>query len=357
MDFSLSEDHQILSDSLRRYLAQNCDIETRNRAAYTAPYHLPELWKGLADLGVIGAFVREDQGGFGGGAEDVSVVFEELGLALCSEPVLGALLGVRLLAALGQTELAGRVIEGDARAAVAVFEPEVTLELSQLSAQAQKDDAHWRLSGVKSAIYGGPGADHILVAARTWDGIGLFRVDAPDLVCAAMIDGGGIADLVMDDLPAECLSTDCADDIAEALDLGRIALCAEAVGAMTRLVDQTIDYLQQRNQFGRPLASFQALQHRVVDMLVDLEQCRSITISAVARFGTPGQAKHVAMAKHLIGRMGSKIAEEAIQLHGGIGMTWEYPGAHYAKRLVMIDHQLGDRHDHILQLALGQASA
>lgn len=357
MDFSLSEDHQILSDSLRRYLAQSCDIETRNRAAYAAPYHLPELWTGLAGLGVIGAFVSEDQGGFGGRAEDVSVIFEELGRGLCAEPVLGALLGLRLLVALGQTELAESVVEGTARVALAVFEPEATLDLSRLSTRAQDDGAGWRLTGVKSAIYGGPGADHVLVAAQTWDGIGLFRVDAPELTCAAMIDGGGIADLVMDDLPAECLSTDCVGDIAEALDLGRIALCAEAVGAMTRLIDLTVDYLGQRNQFGRPLAAFQVLQHRVVDMMVELEQCRSISISAVARFGTPEQARHTAMAKHLIGRMGAKIAEEAIQLHGGIGMTWEYPGAHYAKRLVMIDHQLGDRYDHIAHLALGQAAA
>ena len=165
---------------------------------------------------------------------------------------------------------------------------------------------------------------------------------------------GCIADLVMEDIPAECLSTDGRDQIEDALDIGRIALCAEAVGAMSHLIDLTVDYMKQRQQFGRSIASFQALQHRVVDMVVELEQARSITIAAVAAFGTPDQRRKVSMAKNLIGRAGRHISEEAIQLHGGIGMTWEYPGAHYAKRLVMIDHQLGDQYDHALRMIAHQ---
>ncbi len=166
-----------------------------------------------------------------------------------------------------------------------------------------------------------------------------------------MVDGGGIGDLVMDGLPAELVSGDAAAMIEETLDLARIALCAEANGAMDRLIAMTTDYLKQRQQFGRPLATFQALQHRLVDMVMELEQSKSITIRAAASFGSVDQARHVAMAKNLIGRAGTKIAEEAIQLHGGIGMTWEYAGSHYAKRLVMIDHQLGDRYDHAGRLA------
>ncbi|KRW97548.1 acyl-CoA dehydrogenase family protein [Paracoccus sp. MKU1] len=355
MDFNLSEDHQLLSDSLRRFLAENYDIETRNRTAYAAPFHAPETWSALAELGVIGAFVPEGQGGYGGTADDVAVIFEELGRGLCSEPMLGTLLGLRLLAALGQTDLAARVIDGETRVALAVSEPQVACDLSCLQATARCEGDVWRLSGRKSAVYGAPGADLVLVVARLADAgenaaLGLFLIHAPESIAAPMIDGGGIADIVLDGLQAECLSTDCAELVEDALDLGRIALCAEAVGAMSHLIEITIDYLRQRKQFGRTLASFQALQHRVVDMVVEREQCRSITIAAVAAYGTPAQARTVSMAKNLIGRMGSWIAEEAIQLHGGIGMTWEYPGSHYAKRLVMIDHQLGDRNDHVLRM-------
>ncbi|UCI31883.1 acyl-CoA dehydrogenase family protein [Mesorhizobium sp. B4-1-4] len=350
MDFNLSVEHQLLSSSLRRYLADNYHVDTRNGCAYEVPYHSPEAWSGLVKIGLIGAFLPEDQGGFGGGAEDVAVIFEELGRGLCAEPVLGALLGLRLLAACGRSDLSEAVIAGNARVALAVYEPHVVCDLNSIEASANRVGETWHLRGRKSAVYGAPGADHVLVAARIERSIGLFLVEKPALIAAAMVDGGGIADIVMDDLPAELLSCNCASAIGDALDLGRIALCAEAVGAAGRLIDLTIDYLKQRKQFGRVLSSFQALQHRVVDMTVELEQCRSITIAAVASYGAPDQARLASMAKNLIGRMGTKIAEEAIQLHGGIGMTWEYPGSHYAKRLVMIDHQLGDRNDHLLRL-------
>ncbi|WBU59225.1 acyl-CoA dehydrogenase family protein [Paracoccus albus] len=352
MDFNLSEDHQMLSDTLRRFLADNYEIETRNEAAYTAPYHSPEMWESLAGLGTVGAFITEETGGFGGTAEDVSVVFEEMGRALSAEPMLGALMGLRLLADFGQDKIVEAIVGGEARCALAVYEPRVAFDLDHIEATARQDGDQWKLQGRKSAIYGAPGADHVLVVARTDQGLGVFLTTTPPLISAAMIDGGGIADLVMDDLAAECLSADARTQIEDALDLGRIALCAEAVGAASHLIDLTVDYMKQRQQFGRSISSFQALQHRVVDMLVDLEQARSITIAAVAAFGTPDQARKVSMAKNLIGRAGRHISEEAIQLHGGIGMTWEYPGAHYAKRLVMIDHQLGDRTDHLQRIIL-----
>lgn len=355
MNFLLSENHQMLSDTLRRFLAETYDINERNRQAFTAPYHSVPTWQSLADLGIIGAFVSEEQGGFGGTAGDVSVVFEELGRSLCAEPVLGALLGLQLLAQFGQQDLVENIVSGRERCALAFAEPRVACDLSEIGAFAQQDGEMWRLNGRKSAAYGAPGAEHLLIVARTDVGVGLFLTKAPALIASAMIDGGGIADIDMDNLSAVCLSPDCQQAIEDALDLGRIALCAEAVGAMTKLVELTVDYLKDRKQFGRPLASFQALQHRVVDMMVELEQSRSITISAVAAYGTPDQSNRVSMAKNLIGRVGTKIAEETIQLHGGIGMTWEFSVSHFAKRLIMIDHQLGDRNDHVLRL-IEQAS-
>lgn len=358
MNFNLSEDHQLLANSLRRYLADNYQIETRNCSAYAAPYHSAGAWAGLAELGVIGAFLSADHGGFGGAAMDVAVVFEELGLRLCAEPVLGTLLGLRLLAKFGRDDLVEAIVAGTARCALAVFEPAATCDLSHVEARARQEGDTWILTGRKSAIYGAPGADCLLVAARTQQGLGLFLLRDPQLVSAGMVDGGGIADLVLDGLPAQCLSVNAQGQIEAELDLGRIALCAEAVGAMSHLIELTVDYLKQRKQFGRRLGDFQALQHRVVDMVVEMEQCRSITLAAVGAYDTGDRARLASMAKNLIGRMGSKIAEEAIQMHGGIGMTWEYPGSHYAKRLVMIDHQLGDRYDHakrLMRLANGAA--
>ncbi len=350
MDFRLSEDHQLLSNSLRRFLADNYDIEARNTRAFEAPYHMKEIWSGLAELGVLGAFVSEERGGFGGSAPDVAVIFEELGRSLCTEPVLGTLMGLRLLAAFGREQEVRSLIAGETRTALAVYEPNSACDISFMEAVARQDGDAWRLSGRKSAVYGAPGAGPILVAAKTDAGIGLFLIEKPDLIAAAMTDGGGVADIVLEDVVAECISTDAGAELEDALDLGRIALCAEAVGGMTMLLEMTVDYLKQRKQFGQSLATFQALQHRVVDMQLELEQCRSIVIAAVAGHGGADQSRTASMAKNLIGRAGLAIAEEAIQLHGGIGMTWELPAAHYAKRLVMIDHQLGDRNDHALRL-------
>ena len=157
-----------------------------------------------------------------------------------------------------------------------------------------------------------------------------------------MIDGGGAAEVILDNTAAVCLAEDAEGALEAALDAGRLALCAEAVGAMDVLLAMTVDFMKQRQQFGRPIAVFQALQHRVVDMAIEIEQCRSITVLAASHLASDQRAKYVAMAKNLIGRTCVKFSEEVIQLHGGIGMTWEYPGAHYAKRLTMIDHQLGD---------------
>ncbi len=343
MDFKLTEDRQMLADILRRYLADQYNFDTRNSVIDTAPFHSPDKWSELSELGLIGAFVHEDQGGFGGTGFDISTVFEELGRALCPEPMLAALMSVRLAADCGAEPLVEEMIAGTKRLALAVFETDAD-SLKLIRSGADKSEGGWRLNGRKSVVYGLPGADGALVAARTGTGIGLFLIEAPETIDYAMIDGGGAGELILDNAAATCLSEDAEDIIEAALDAGRLALCAEAVGVMEVLVDMTVDYLKQRKQFGRPIASFQALQHRAVDMAIEIEQCRSITILAASKMGTDQAGKYIAMAKNLIGRAGTMISEECIQLHGGIGMTWEYPGSHYAKRLSMIDHQLGDRY-------------
>ena len=350
MQFDLSEDHQMLADTLRRVFAKDAGLERRNRVAYVAPFHAPEDWQTLAELGVLGAFLPEAEGGFDGSVGVIAAIFEEVGRSLCVEPLLGTLLAFPILARFGRGDVVRDIIAGGPRAALAFAEPGLACDISQTATCAEMVNGQWRLTGRKCAIYGAPNARFVVVTATTPKGLGVFLVEEPELIEAGMVDGGAIADLILQGTLADCLCEDAGPLVEDVLDIGRIALCAEAVGSMDRLVEMTIDYMKQRLQFGKPLAAFQALQHRVADMVMELEQARSIVIRAVASHGKPEQARYVAMAKNLIGRIGPKISEEAIQLHGGIGMTWECPVAHYSKRVVMIDHQLGDRHDHALRL-------
>ncbi|MBR9824403.1 MAG: acyl-CoA dehydrogenase [Alphaproteobacteria bacterium] len=346
MDFNHTEDRRMISDSLRRYLSEQYDNEFRNKIAYEAPFHAPDKWSELAELGILGALVSEDQGGFGGQGFDIAVVFEELGRGLCAEPMLGNLLALRLYAAFGQSDRVDAIIAGTERAALAIFETDAFVALDEITMTADGDT----LSGRKSVVYGGNSADHILVAAKTAAGTyGLYEVAASDaeVLGYAMIDGGGAAEIVLDKTPAKLIAEDAEDAINAALDAGRLALCAEAVGVMDYLRDIVKDYLMQRQQFGRPIAMFQALQHRLVDFSIEIEQARSIVILAASKLEAEDRALHIARAKNLIGRAGKLVAEEAIQMHGGIGMTWEYAPSHYAKRLTMIDAQLGDTEDQL----------
>lgn len=340
MDFTLTEDRRMLADSLARFLADKCTAEHRAEIAYKAPYHDPALWSGLAEMGIAGAMFPEGAGGFGGAGFDLAVVFETLGRALCPEPMLGLAMAGAVLGA--EDPLAGPALAGEAPLAFGLWE---------LDDELQSCVRGGKLSGRKSVVYGGQAAAHLLVSARDEAGEeGLYAVAAADAQVTpyAMIDGGGAAEIVFDESP--CRKIGGGDCIARAREAGIVALCAEAVGVMDALLDQTTEYLKTRQQFGQAIGKFQALQHRLVDMAVECEQARSITILAAASLGTPEAARHTSMAKNLIGRAGQQIAEEAIQMHGGIAMTWEAPVSHYAKRLTMIDAQLGDRDDHIAQL-------
>lgn len=350
MDFNHTEDRRMLSDSLRRYLNDQYPIEARIEHAYTAPYHMPDKWQEIAELGILAALVPEANGGFGGSGFDVSVVFEELGRGLCVEPILPALLAARVLMQSEDKALLEAVIAGQKKAALAVFEPGNYDDLATLTTKAEASGDGWQLSGEKSVVYGAPQADVLLVAATGPDGLAVFSTETFEVADYAMIDGGGAGDVRLKAAPADLLVADGETALADALDWGRLALCAEAVGAMDTLIDMTVDYLKQRQQFGQPIAMFQALQHRVVDMAIELEQARSITILAASKLGTEDQGRFVAMAKNLVGRAATLVGEESTQLHGGIGMTWEYGGSHYAKRLIMIDRQLGDRYQQLSRL-------
>lgn len=355
MNFEQTEDRRMLADTLNRFLAEQYTVEHRNEIAYEGPYHDPAKWTELSELGVLAALAPEDAGGFGGTGFDISVVFEAMGRGLCPEPFLAALMASRLLAAAGKDQEA--LLSGETRYAVALGEVDAPYSLTELETRARAEGGGHVISGRKCAVYGGQAASVFLVLADLGGAPALFEVQASDaeVVSYGMIDGGGGAEVLLDDTPAKLLLENAGSAVQSAVNAGIVALCAEAVGAMDIALEMTLEYLRTRKQFGVAIGKFQVLQHRSVDMLTQIELARSITISAAAKLDDPDGARIVSMAKNLIGRASRLVAEEAIQMHGGIAMTWEYPVSHFAKRLVMIDHQLGDTDYHLHEVMKGLA--
>ena len=347
MDFNLTEDRRMLCDTLRRYLSDQYGLEHRNSVAYQAPYYDDTKWRELAELGIFAALATEEAGGFGGAGGDISVVFEAMGKALVCEPVLPVLMASRLLYAAAKDQ--SGLLDGSVKYGVAVSEPDAPYDILDITSSA---DASHKVTGRKSAVYGAHAADRILVAARRNGQVNLYKVIAKDakIISYGMIDGGGAGEVLLDNTSAELILENADAAVQDAMDAGVVALCSEAVGAMETAYEMTVDYLKQRKQFGRTIGSFQVLQHRAVDMLTEIEQARSITIKAAAELGGPDASRFAAMAKNMIGRAGRQIAEEAIQMHGGIAMTWEYGVSHYAKRIIMIDHQMGDTDYHLARI-------
>jgi alkylation response protein AidB-like acyl-CoA dehydrogenase len=353
MNFEMSDDRGMLADTLRRALSDTYAFKHRTRVAYEAPFHDPAKWTALAELGLFYAFADEDAGGMGGSGFDIAVVFEELGRALCPEPVLPALMAIRAFAAAG--DVPEGLFSGAIRYAVALGEADAPYDLDGIATRAAKAGEGWALSGRKSVVYGAGVADRLLVLAVAEHRPALFDVAASDAGIAAygMIDGGPAGEVTLDAAPASRLEADPQD----MLDWAALALSAEALGAMEATFIMLTEYLGTRRQFGQPIGAFQALQHRAVDLSIEIEQARSIIIAAAAAMGGPDQSHRASQAKHLVGRIARTVAEEAIQMHGGIAMTWEYPVSHYAKRLVMIDHQFGDTDHHLERLIAALQSA
>lgn len=347
MNFDQSDDRRMMSETLRRYLADAYGFEHRTAVAYDAPFHSHEKWAEMAELGVFYALASEGQGGMGGHGFDIVTVFEELGRALCPEPVLGQLLSASLI-----TD-AEALVTGT-RYALAISEIDAPYDLRDIATVATDG----RINGRKTVVYGAPSADILLVAARHEGGIALFQTNASDadITGYAMIDGGPAGEVFFDDTPADLIMENAQTALQTALDRGALALCAEALGAMVVVQDMLVDYIKTRTQFGQALGTFQTLQHRAINLAIEIEQARSIVILAASADGTEAFAKRAAQAKHLVGKIARQVSEEAIQMHGGIGITWEYPLSHYAKRLVMIDHQLGDSDWHLERLMAGLAT-
>ncbi|MCK0168521.1 acyl-CoA dehydrogenase [Jannaschia sp. S6380] len=352
MNFELSDENRMLQDGLRRYLSDAYDPATRAEAAEAG--FAPEVWSGLAEMGVIGALFAEEQGGFGGGGFDLAVVFEELGRAGAVDPLIDTgVLGGGLLVAFGAD--IEDVIAGGAHLALAHGEPGSRYVLARVATTAVRDGDGWTLSGRKSVVVNAPAAREVLVTARlsgdTADrtGIALFRVaaDALSLRPYPLVGGGMASEIDLDGTPATLLAEDAFDAIADVHARATLAICAEALGLMEAIRALTVDYLRTRKQFGQPIGKFQVLQHRMAEMLIEIEQARSAVINLAGHIDKPDRDRHVAATKNLIGNVARLVVEESIQMHGGIGMTEEYGLAHLARRLTMVDHRFGDALHHL----------
>ena len=374
MDFQLNEEQQMLQDTVGRLVRGEYSFEKRLAFSETDLGFSADFWKQLSELGLTAVPFSEELGGFGGGGVEVRSVMAELGRGLCLEPYMqSVILGGGLISHAGSAsqheKWLGGIASGELKAAAGLQEPQSFYDLNNVETHAGKNGEGYVLNGRKAVVIGGHCADVIVVSARTSgdtrdaDGISLFAL-SPNTAGVERrsyptIDGARGCDITLSDVQ---VSADAllgeegkAGEIIE-YQAGRAiaALCAEAIGVMEMANELTLDYLKQRKQFGVPIGKFQVLQHRMVDMMSELEQARSMAILAanVADSEQSDERRRVlAGAKNVIGRAGQFISENGIQMHGGIGMTWEYNFAHYAKRLIAINHQLGDDDFHLERYA------
>jgi pimeloyl-CoA dehydrogenase small subunit len=374
MDFELSAEQGLVGDNVARLMRDRYGFEAR-RAHQAGPTGFSEaLWREYADMGLLGAPFSEEDGGFGGGAVETMIVMQELGKALALEPYLqtvvlcGALLKHGAGAA-RRAELVGKIAAGDLRLSFAHAEKQAGFDLADVATSARKDGGAFVLNGEKTLVGQGDSAGKLIVSARISgdrrdrEGIGLFLVDAdaPGVTRRGYPtqDGQRAAEIGLKDVrvePENALGEPGAalPAIERAVDEAIAALSAEAVGAMSEALAMTVDYMKTRKQFGVPIGSFQALQHRASDMAVALEQARSMMYLAtmsVAEEDAEERAKAMSAAKVQVGRSAKFIGQQAVQLHGGIAMTWEYKVGHLFKRLTMIEAAYGDADIHVRRLA------
>ncbi|MDF3881552.1 acyl-CoA dehydrogenase family protein [Cupriavidus basilensis] len=360
MNLQLNDVQQQLQDSLARLLAREYDFGHRQQYVAAECGHSPEVWAQLAELGVTAAAIPDVHGGFGGDAVDHMVVSEALGKCLSLEPYHGTV--VMAATAIGlvgsdsqQARLLPRIGHGDLNVAWAHGEAVA----GRVNVCAGHGVDGWRLYGAKSCVLHGAAGEYLLVTAQVaGEGVQLFVVDARtqgvEFDAYRLIDGTPAADVKLDGAPAERLGTLTPALLQRMLDTGISAACAEMVGAMDAAYTLTVAYLKTRKQFGRLIGSNQALQHRAVDMLVALEQSRSMSVSlALALAGRndlTGTDVPSHGAKALVTRNARHVAQEAIQMHGGIGMTEEYAVGHYLRRILVLDHLHGDMQYHLGRL-------
>ena len=367
MDFEFSDEQEQLRDAVRRWVDKGFGFERRHALA-KAGGKTREVLGELNDLGLAGLVVPDTHGGMGFGAVEAMVVMEELGRGLVNAPYAqAALVAPTLLSyappALQQAWLP-KTAAGEALVVLAQQERHSRYELDKVAVKAAEGGGGWKLSGTKVVVPAGDEADAFIVSARISGsesdpaGVALFVVDKGAAGVALRgyptQDGARAADLVLADTPATLLTKNGHDALEHAADVAIAALCAEAVGLMDKMVAVTVDYLHQRKQFGVPLATFQALRHRVADVKMQLELGRSMSYFASLKLGDPVEQRRRALsqAKVQLGNSMRFVGQQCTQMHGGIGVTDEYVSSHYFKRMTVIELSFGDTLHH-----LGEVSA
>jgi alkylation response protein AidB-like acyl-CoA dehydrogenase len=363
VDFDYSEEQHLLADSVARFVREEYSFEARRAIVKSPRGYAEPNWQLFAELGWLALPVAEEDGGLGGSLTDLAILFEHFGKGLVLEPYLATVvLGAGLVSELGSPSqreaMLPALVAGELQLAVAFAEPQSRYSLSHIHSTAERSAEDWTLTGRKCVVLNATAADVLLVSARDAAGdIGVFRVprDSEGLTLHgyATIDGGRAADLELAGvrLPADALlGTPAAGlgALGRVIDRATLCVCAEALGAMDALLWKTVEYTKTRRQFGVAIASFQALQHRMAGMFIELEQSRSILMMALmAAEAGEELARAVSAAKSRIGRAARRIGQEAIQLHGGIGVTDELDVGHYFKRLTAIETLFGNTDFHL----------
>jgi alkylation response protein AidB-like acyl-CoA dehydrogenase len=367
MDFEFTDDQLSLRDAVARWVDKGFSFERRHGIAKKGG-HTRDVYRELAELGLTGLRISETHGGMGFGAVEAMVVMEELGRGLVNAPyAAGALVAPTLLAGAPdalQAEWLSRIAGGAALVVLAHQERNARYRLNQVATSAKKSGSGWLLSGQKNVVPAADEADAFIVPARLsgaesdTQGIGLFVVEKAAKGVAihsyATQDGARAGELKLADTPAALIRDDGLAGLELAVDVGIAAACAEAVGVMDKLVALTVEYMNTRKQFGVTLSTFQALRHRMADVKMQLELGRSMSYFASLKLGEPAPQRRRALsqAKVQLGNSMRFVGQQCIQLHGGIGVTDEYIGSHYFKRLTMLEMAFGDTLHH-----LGEASA
>ena len=371
MDFNFTEEQTAVQDTLRRFIAKDYGFEQRRALAKSAEGFSRAHWRQFAELGLLALPFPEEFGGMNGNAVDTMLVMEAFGRGLVIEPyVATVILAGGLIRDAGsqaqKKDLLPAIAGGELLMALAHCEPGTRYELNHVAMAARPDGSGWKLSGAKAVVLGGGAADKLIVLARTSggprdkDGISLFVVNrnTPGVSVRSYPtqDGARAAEIKFDgvSIGSEALigskGGGALPVIERALDYGIAALCAEAVGAMVALNEATLEYLKTRKQFGTPIGRFQSLQHRMVDMVIATEQARSMATLAAVKVDSSDAAERrraVSAAKAYVGQQLRYVGQQAVQLHGGMGVVDELNVAHYFKRLTMINATFGDADHHL----------
>ncbi|ANO50776.1 acyl-CoA dehydrogenase family protein [Woeseia oceani] len=369
MDFSITEEQSMLADSIARFIDNDYSFDKRMAIVESDDAFSQQVWQNCADLGWTAMLFSDADGGFDGGAVEMMLMMEQFGRGLVVEPFLANVIlagGIlkRLASAEQKADWLAGIVDGSRQAALAFAEPHARYDIANIATSANREGDQWVLNGSKALVLNGGAAELIILPARTsgeqtaQSGISLFAIDASAAGVTRnaykTVDGHGAAEIVLSDVkvadsallgkPNEGYSA-----LAETVNDGTLAVCAEAVGIMRTMHDKTVDYTKQRVQFGVPIGSFQALQHRMVDTLMACEQAKSLLLRSVmlSDAGSPEAGAAISELKYLIGTSGRKVAQEAVQIHGGMGMTWELDIAHFFKRMTAIDILFGDSDFHL----------